>query len=253
MTPSYRYLNPAIALREANDVRAGIFDIASGLEKNDFHQRTFSQSLIEPARLLEIRDAMFSLFNQKASALPGLAPQNFDSEFTKNINNVFFDLSVIDGFSTDVWSYINLRVLPDFVLWRWPDNHVERFLGGSERSCFHRLWQRAFVLGPDLASQLQEDEAVNIFERPEALGGNRRLAKAMAEYIVNNRSTTDVDTGYRIVSTEIVKKSAKRMRRAMSIQLAQTMTTSELEQWIKDQFAETLRGLTVESSDSLEN
>jgi hypothetical protein len=97
------------------------------------------------------------------------------------------------------------------------------------------------VLGGDLASQLQEDEAVNIFERPEALGGNRRLSLAMATYIVSNRGVVDANSGKGIISTEIVKQSAKRLRRAMSVQVVQTMSESELQAHINDTFQETLK------------
>jgi hypothetical protein len=90
-------------------------------------------------------------------------------------------------------------------------------LGGAERSCFQRLWLRAYVIGPELAGQLLEDEAVNIFERPEALGGNRRLSLAMANYIVQNRGEVDPKSGKLMINTQIVKQSAKRLRRAMAV------------------------------------
>jgi len=249
MTLSYRYLSSDLAMREALSVQAGVYDIENGLEKSDYHQRAFSKSVIGVDRLIEVREALFTLYGINSGKLAGEAPNSFDSLFTQNVNLIFHDLQSVDGFSKEVWSYINLRVLPDFVLWRWPNNHIERFLGGSERSCFQRLWQRAFVLGPELAGELQEDEAVNIFERPEALGGNRRLAKAMAEFIVKNRVTVDSNTGQKIITTEIVKKSAKRIRRAMSIQLAQTMSPSELERWIAIQFSETFSKVSNSTKD----
>jgi hypothetical protein len=151
-------------------------------------------------------------------------------------------MSPIDGFNKDVWSYITMRVLPDLALWRWNVNKTdERFLGGSERSCFQRLWLRSYVLGGNLASQLQEDEAVNIFERPEALGGNRRLSLAIANYIVSNRGVVDSNSGEKIISTEIVKQTAKRLRRAMSVEVVQTMTEAELEKHVARTFGETFK------------
>jgi hypothetical protein len=135
-----------------------------------------------------------------------------------------------------------MRVLPDLALWRWKAKKTdERFIGGAERSCFQRLWLRSYVLGGDLASQLQEDEAVNIFERPEALGGNRRLSFAIANFIVNNRGVVDSNSGEKIISTEIVKQTAKHLRRAMSVQVVQTMTDAELNKHVTRTFDETFK------------
>jgi hypothetical protein len=92
-----------------------------------------------------------------------------------------------------------------------------------------------------LASQLQEDEAVNIFERPEALGGNKRLSLAIVNFIVDNRGVIDSNSGEKIISTEIVKQTAKRLRRAMSVQVVQTMVDSELEKHVAHTFGETLK------------
>ena len=97
------------------------------------------------------------------------------------------------------------------------------------------------MLGGSLASQLQEDEAVNIFERPEALGGNRRLSLAIANYIVSNRGVVDSNSGEKIISTEIVKQTAKRLRRAMSVEVVQTMTEAELETHVARTFGETFK------------
>jgi hypothetical protein len=57
---------------------------------------------------------------------------------------------------------------------------------------------------------------------------------------------SDKDSGEKIVTTEIVKQTAKRLRRAMSVQVVQTMSDSELENYIAKTFAETLR-IKIES------
>jgi hypothetical protein len=103
------------------------------------------------------------------------------------------------------------------------------------------LWLRSYVLGGELASHLQEDEAVNIFERPEALGGNRRLSFSIANFIVNNRGVVDSNSGEKIISSEIVKQTAKRLRRAMSVQVVQSMTDAELDKHVTRTFGETFK------------
>jgi len=229
MKLSYRYLPLEVALDEIGAVQAGKIDVIANLGKEDFHLRPFTDQGVSQERLIDIRSNFFAMLGVKSGDVLDI-PRNtdFDTIFTKNSQLLLHDLNPIDGFSKDVWSYLTLRVLPDFALWRWPDNAEERFLGGAERSCFQRLWQRAYILGPNLAGDLQEDEAVNIFERPEALGGNRRLSKIFADYIVKNRGVIGGKSGDKIVSTKIVKQTAKRLRRTMSVQVVQTMSDDEL-------------------------
>lgn len=249
MSISYRHLIRDKAFLELEAVKLGQVDILEAISREDFHKRPFTDSGITTDRLLEARASFMEAIGA-SSGKPGdisVQPGEFDKIFTRLSHTLFYDMSPIDGFNPDVWSYINLRLLPDLAVWRWmkkgPEGEVtdERLLGGAERSCFQRLWLRSYVLGGDLASQLQEDEAVNIFERPEALGGNRRLAMAMASYIVSNRGVIDANSGKGIISTEIVKQAAKRLRRAMSVQVVQAMSESELQAHINNTFLDTLK------------
>ena len=242
MNISYRYLPLEVAVSEIPAVRDGHIDIAGGLAKEDFHLRPFTDSGILETRLLEIRRDIFTLLGVPSAKIADIncSKSNFDSIFTEHVLTLFHDLNPIDGFNKDVWSYLTLRLLPDFALWRWPDNAEERFLGGSERSCFQRLWQRAYVLGGNLASQLKEDEAVNIFERPEAIGGNRLLAVAFATYLVGNRDKLGDSKSGGLINTQVAKQTAKRLRRTMSVQMVQTMTETELTNHVAQAFAATL-------------
>jgi hypothetical protein len=249
MSISYRYLSLESAVGVLDSVRRGEVNVSAELEKDDFHLRPFTDSGIKTERLLEARSLFFTELKAPSESTSDLkiSFSEFDQIFTRSCATIFHDMSPIDGFSREVWSYLTLRLLPDLALWRWSVNKTdERFLGGAERSCFQRLWLRSYVLGGDLASQLFEDEAVNIFERPEALGGNKRLALSIANFIVSNRGVSDTDSGEKIVTTEIVKQTAKRLRRAMSVQVVQTMSDSELEIYIAGTFAETLR-IKIES------
>lgn len=243
MSISYRYLPIDSALDELSDVKLGVVSIQNALEKEDYHLRPFTDSGITTDRLFEIRRSVFQAIgvpSEKVSDIQ-LSFSEFDKLFTKISFEIFHDLNPIDGFNRDVWSYITMRLLPDLALWRWEKNRTdERFLGGLERSCFQRLWLRAFVIGPELASMLQEDEAVNIFERPEAIGGNKRLAMTFATYIVEKRGVFDLDSGEKIISTELVKQSAKRLRRTMSVQVVQSMTDQELYKHIESVFLDSL-------------
>jgi len=244
MNISYRHMTMETALAEIEAVKAGTVNILEAIEVEDYHLRPFTDSSVTNERLMESREKFLKELGSTTGTIEDLSISNgdFDKIFTRFALEIFHDMSPIDGFNKDVWSYITMRVLPDLALWRWNVNKTdERFLGGSERSCFQRLWLRSYVLGGNLASQLQEDEAVNIFERPEALGGNRRLALAIVNYIVNNRGVVDSNSGEKIISTEIVKQAAKRLRRAMSVEVVQTMTDIELEKHVIRTFGETFK------------
>ena len=244
MNISYRHMTMETALTELESVKTGSVNVIEALEIEDYHLRPFTDTSVSNERLIEAREAFFKELGAPAGSIDDLSVSfsDFDRIFTRIASEIFNDMSPIDGFNRDVWSYITMRVLPDLALWRWNVNKTdERFLGGSERSCFQRLWLRSYVLGGNLASQLQEDEAVNIFERPEALGGNRRLSLAIANYIVGNRGVVDSNSGEKIISTEIVKQTAKRLRRAMSVEVVQTMTEAELEKHVARTFGETFK------------
>lgn len=244
MKISYRYLPLDAALKDLDEVKSGIFNIHEKMGLEDFHLRPFTDLGIHTDRLLEIRANIFKEFGTPSQNISDLAikESDFDRIFTRICLTTFHDLNPIDAFNRDVWSYLTLRVLPDLALWRWRKNKTdERFLGGAERSCFQRLWLRSYVLGGDLASQLFEDEAVNIFERPEAIGGNRRLTHAFANFVVSNRGLVDAETGSKKINTEIVKQAAKRLRRSMSVQLIQSMSDNEITLHIEKIFDDALK------------
>lgn len=96
-------------------------------------------------------------------------------------------LSTGEALRDDAWSYITAVALPDVVAWRFPGKAAHRFEGGV-RNALQRLWVRGTVLdrGPGsadrwgLVNSLNEDAAVQIFERA-SIAGNRRLAVALAE------------------------------------------------------------------------
>lgn len=237
MKISYRYLDKSTAIGELIAVKEGKVIVQEALNNQDFHLRPFTENGISNDRLLEIRANFLEYLevNEDDIQAMTMSRSKFDSTFTRYALTLFEDLSPIDGFNPDVWSYITIRLLPDLALWRWKANKTdERFLGGAERSCFQRLWLRAYILGEQLASQLQEDEGINIFERPEALGGNKRLALSISNFIVSNREVKK--SGKQIISTDIVKQVAKRLRRLISVNVVQSMTNQEIDKFVEKTF-----------------
>lgn len=85
-----------------------------------------------------------------------------------------------------VWAFLSLVLLPDIAVWRYSERHPERLMGGH-RNVLQRLWLRAEVLGGapgDPPARLGEDQLVAIMERPDSLGRDARVARALARELL---------------------------------------------------------------------
>jgi len=133
-----------------------------------------------------------------------------------------------------VWSFLSLVVVPDVALWRWPNTRqkydYERILG-YPRNVFRRLWWRAYTFGSGADSVghlLLEDEAVAILERT-SVGGNRVLARAIAEIHVHRFQTA----GKR---TDLLRDAMKRIRRLHAFVAFHALTEGEIRTLVSDAF-----------------
>lgn len=135
------------------------------------------------------------------------------------------DILPADAAQEEVWSFFSLMVLPDVAFWRWPNagakENYERILG-RPRNVFRRLWWRSYCIGDDLASQLLEDEAVGIMERP-TFGSCRNLARAIAathlRFVQENPS---------VPRTELLRQAMKRLRRISPVITLYAMPSADL-------------------------
>ena len=95
------------------------------------------------------------------------------------------------------------------------------------------------MLGPELATGLQEDEALNIFERTLSLGSNVELAKSIARFIVRTRSENREDSFGYSLNSKLVKVTAQNLRRLVSVQVVQAMSEQELDDFVESIFDQT--------------
>lgn len=90
-----------------------------------------------------------------------------------------------DAAHEGTWSFLTLVVFPDVAALRFPDFHIDRFVG-TPRNALRRPWQRYESLG-DLPAPseggLREDELVGLLERSQ-LVRNRPLARALAARVI---------------------------------------------------------------------
>ena len=88
-----------------------------------------------------------------------------------------------EALRVDTWSFLTLVLLPDIAVWRFPDRHPARLLGGV-RNTFQRCWRRAWLLEGHGAEKwrvlesLSEDAFVQIAERPGPTA-SPRVARAL--------------------------------------------------------------------------
>jgi hypothetical protein len=232
---SSRYLELSKTLEGIDHLKSGAFNFEDSISIEDYHLRPFTSRGISNEELAKFRTGVLSMAGVSDGSLKKitLKPIEFDQLFVRNCKNLFQDFERIDTFQSEVWSYITIRVLPDLALWRWPENAPERYFGNPERNAFQRLWHRSFILGPELGSELQEDEAISIFERMEALGSNKDIAVPLARRIIKYRANRTKDEPG---SSEITSQVVVRLRRLMAVTNVVTLSETEIENLIDEQF-----------------
>ena len=242
MSISSRYLEISKTLEGIDLLKSTPFNFEDSISIEDYHLRPFTSRGMSNEELAKFRTGVLSMAGVSKGNVKEitLKPIEFDQLFVRNCQILFQDFESIDTFQSEVWSYITIRVLPDLALWRWPDNAPERYFGNPERNAFQRLWHRSFILGPELGSELQEDEAISIFERMEALGSNKHVAVPLARRIVKyrlNRSKNEPG------SSEVTSQVVVRLRRAMAVTNIVSLSEREIEKLIDDQFSFALESL----------
>lgn len=235
MSISCRYLEISKTLEGIDLIKSGAFNFEESINIEDYHLRPFTSRGMSNEELTKFRTSVLSMAGVTNGNVKDITLKSieFDQLFVKNCQILFQDFESIDTFQSEVWSYITIRVLPDLALWRWPDNAPERYFGNPERNAFQRLWHRCFILGPELGSELQEDEAISLFERMEALGSNKNVAVPLARRIIKYRLNRSKDEPG---SSEVTSQVVVRLRRAMAVSNIVSLSEREVENLIDEQF-----------------
>ena len=110
------------------------------------------------------------------------------------------DIIPADAAHDGTWSFLSLVLLPEVVKARFPEGHVNRWLG-RPRNALRRTWWRQHVLGdievPRGVSPLGEDELVGLFER-STLASDQRLVRLLARRILEHRGVDRSDFARRL-------------------------------------------------------
>lgn len=150
-----------------------------------------------------------------------------------------------DAGSQEVWNFINARLVPDVVLWRYGkfDTASKRWnispdrLYGMTRTAIGRLWWRAYSLG-SISESLGEDEAVQLTERT-SVGGYMPLSRAIGRKHLKHSAENP-----QVKRMMMLRDVCKRLVRKMAVQSVHVMTAEDLDQFVEILFQEATLALT---------
>lgn len=138
-----------------------------------------------PEEIADVRSVVMADMQTWLGAERSSDKAGFDAALGRSMHGVL-NIVPADAAHEGTWSFLTLVVFPDVAALRFPTFHIDRFVG-AQRNALKRPWQRQEILG-DLPENgrrpLGEDELVGLFER-SALVRNRRLARALAERVIN--------------------------------------------------------------------
>lgn len=147
------------------------------------------------------------------------------------------DLIPAEAANDEVWSFLTLVLLPDLAKWRYPNDKerldFERWMGG-QRNVFRKLWWREAVLGHELNSQIGEDEAVGIMERP-GLASNPQLARSLVRALLGTHQHAQG-----ISRSDFMRKAMVNVRRRLPLVEFESFTEEELDELTLQIFRETI-------------
>lgn len=196
--------------------------------------------------LAELRRAVVNA--ARAHGYPGRAKDK--TSFDQAVSKILYEKMNIlpsDATSVEVWNFINIRVLPDVLIWRYGRKSVdgsrwevtEERLYAMKRTTFGRLWWRACLLGPDLSQRLAEDESVQLIERP-LITGYAPLARAIA-----TRHLATISTTRRM---DLLRDAMKRFTRRLVVISVFHMSDAQIRELVDDVFLESQEAIKSEEA-----
>lgn len=174
-------------IQELNEKSAAEAVELSGLSHPSAYYYATAAQTVSEQQLQAFRDeataVAFSLgFPEKLNTLRA---RQLDQRLARILSENL-DLIPAEAANKEVWNFLTLVLLPDIAKWRYPNDtkkpDYDRWLGGN-RNVIRKLWWREAVLGHELNSQIGEDEAVGIMERP-MLSGNASMAREMVKALL---------------------------------------------------------------------
>lgn len=154
------------------------------------------------------------------------ARRNFDREMACYLHSEM-NLTPNEASKEGVWQFMCCVLVPELVAWRFKGDKAggsdARYMGGV-RNALGRLWWRAERLGKwgdrnpyDLIRHLNEDEIVQVMERP-TLAGSKTVVRALAEHFLHMVQGQDKRATFlRSKRMALMREGAKRLLRTGAV------------------------------------
>lgn len=208
-------------------------DMASFTHPAAYYYATAAQTVPEQ-QLQEFRDEATSIafslgFPEKLNTIRA---RELDQRLARILSESL-ELIPAESANKEVWNFLTLVVLPDIAKWRYPNEgqkpDYDRWLGGN-RNVIRKLWWREAVLGHELNSQIGEDEAVGIMERP-MLSGQASMARAMVKALLQAEKEFPGTA-----RSELLRAGAVNLRRYLPFTAFEMLPEYKLENFVLDVF-----------------
>lgn len=142
-----------------------------------------------------------------------------------------------DAAANEIWTFINLLVLPDVLLWRhgaWRNDlgcwsvSADR-LYDITRTTFGRLWWRVEMLGNENVACLGEDECVQLMERPRIVG----YGPLVRSIVLHHRSRSESSQ-----RMELLREVTKMLTRRLAVLSVLAMREHQIDAFVLGIFIE---------------
>ncbi|MEW2509457.1 DUF6339 family protein [Streptomyces sp. NPDC046870] len=156
------------------------------------------------------------------------------------------DITPAEAGQPDMWTHLATCLVPDVVAWRFGTRAPKRWIGtGLVRHTLARLWWQAHALAVTrngttdygLLDNLTESDLNQIFER-RAIGGTPPLARALAREL-----TTPGLHGAGVSRREIVRDTAKRLRRLLPYTSFTSLDEAAIQRRVGSLVSESIKAL----------
>lgn len=221
--------------------------ITNSMEELEFETANFYHVGQRATRqnLETLRTAVLKVARDHGFPHQGRARRDSGTAFDRAVATTIRELCPIapaEAARTDVWNFINLRVLLDVLVWRWGAweadagtwsvSHDRLFQ--PARTAFGRLWWRVELMGGGPTATMSEDQSVQLMERTR-IAGYRPLVDAITARLHEEQSDVNRE--------DLLRVALKRLGRRMAVFSVFFMNQGELDLLVDQVFVESALAL----------
>jgi hypothetical protein len=237
VTELWPYLPDAVASSLYSEILAGEQPAPSSSHASQLWAPVGAR--VSPQRVTALVDSLFGLADGYGYPTPAAPDRRvaFDREAARLIRTGM-DLTWSDAGNRGLWSFVSLVLLPSLTAWRFGIDNRERWVASDlTRHTWSRLWWQAVVFeGREVTlAALSESDLNQLLER-RVIGGDRRLAAAMAEAVI----AVSGDNPRRL----IIRDVTRRLRRHLAFIDVKALDDAQVDMLCKKLCTDSIQYLT---------